>query len=307
MLTYFDIYSLSFLLGSFNFLSVIWYWGLLLIFLGVSMFKRLGGFWVILGFLSVGIGSAFWLSIWSISLLLIVSLLGFSVILWLLRYFTSSSDLYSTTVFSAVGFFLCRFFVNCVFISGFFNITDSVLCSSSSFTYLSSILFSIYWLSILCLLVWLATMLLIHMSSKVLCYNLRYSLGLLNYILLDGFLLLFLGVLLCSFPVIVRKCLSFNTSYLSSNIRELSFRWTSDIYECGITTTNSSFDEDVVSDLNMGMVRLLSFIYLFLLLDLEASVMLVGFYGGCLSIYLIFFMLCVLLSLACELAKDPIS
>jgi len=182
-----------------------------------------------------------------------------------------------------------------------------VLCSSSSFTYLSSILFSIYWLSILCLLVWLATMLLIHMSSKVLCYNLRYSLGLLNYILLDGFLLLFLGVLLCSFPVIVRKCLSFNTSYLSSNIRELSFRWTSDIYECGITTTNSSFDEDVVSDLNMGMVRLLSFIYLFLLLDLEASVMLVGFYGGCLSIYLIFFMLCVLLSLACELAKDPIS
>jgi len=292
-----------------DYLSDVWFWGLLLINLGVSMFKRLSSFWVVLGFLFIGIGSSLWLSIWSLSLLLVVSLVGFSIILWLLRYFTMSKDLsFSGSKFTTISLlFISRFLVNCTAYMGFFNTTGSVWFSSSSFTYLSSILFSVYWLCLLCLLVWLATMLLIHMSTKVLYYNLFLSISLINYLIIDAFLLLILGISLCLFPIFMRKCLSFHSSYSNANIRELIFRWTSDTYECGISTTNTGFDEDMINDMNMGMLRLLSFVYLFLLLDLEASILLVSFYGGCIPIYILFFIFCVLLSLACELSKDPIT
>jgi hypothetical protein len=143
------------------------------------------------------------------------------------------------------------------------------------------------------------------MSGKVLYFSVRLTLGSLPYLFLDALLLLVLGVLLAGVPVFLRKSLSLYSNAPMS-VRETVYRWTSDVYECGISGTSTGSEMSLVGDMGLGMVRLLSYVYLFLLLDLEAGVMLIGFYGGCLPAYLVLFLFCVMLSLGCELSKDPL-
>jgi hypothetical protein len=141
------------------------------------------------------------------------------------------------------------------------------------------------------------------MSGKVLNFNVRLSV--ISFIFFDIGLLLVLGLILCGVPIFLRKFLVlFN--HTGVGLREQIFRWSSDIYECGITSSSVGLDFNISSDLGLGMIRFLCYVYLFLLLDLEACIMIVGFYGSCLPFYLLIFISCVLLSLCCELSKVPL-
>jgi hypothetical protein len=294
--------SLSWLSGNMS-MSSSCMLGMWLCLLGYVLLVSGGNLGTILGIFSVGLGSAFWLSMWSISLLLVSSLIGFMVIVWLFRFF-SAPGIASVNAWDVMSVSALSLLCMCAAFSG-----DSMsvgTLSLPSFVYLSSVLSSIVWLSLLCLMVWMATLLLVHMCTKVMYYSVRMSICVMSYLLFDGILLLILGVILCLVPILLRRWMSMY-SEVTGSIREMIYRWTGDVYECGITSTGSSrHDLGMSSELGLGMIRLLSYVYLFLLLDLEASVMLVGFYGGCLPFYLLCFMSCVVLSLGCELSKDPL-
>mmetsp|Transcript_48457 Transcript_48457/g.86272 ORF Transcript_48457/g.86272 Transcript_48457/m.86272 type:complete len:262 (-) Transcript_48457:76-861(-) len=243
-----------------------------------------------------------------IPLILLSSLLGLVMILFLLRYGSESGsdnddvDLYDFCVI--IFLILWLTFINNTMISS----NNNSLISLLNF---SIILESSLWISLLFAIVFIATLLLIHLSTKVMYFSINpYFNSIIAFWLTDMLILGLIGTALCFLPAILRWYLNRASGKVTGKRwREEVYRWTSDVYEVGISVPGTSLPSGLFGkngESESGSLRFLAFVYLFLLLDLESCIVIVGFLGYCQIYWMLLFLLVLLLSLGCELSKDPL-
>lgn len=288
---------------------------IILLILGYILLLVPGSVRSIFGLIVITFSISFELCIYGmlfIPLIFLSSLLGLVMILFLLRYGSSSSyeendiDLFD---------FLLFFFLFLIF--PFFSSTSSSISFFSSnnisLLYFGIILDSSLLVSFLFAIVFIATLLLIHLSSKILYFNISSSsfFSLISFWFCDAFILFFIGLFLCYLPAFLRWFFSRSSGNVSgSRWRENVFRWSSDVYEVGISVPGPSLPSSLFGkngDSEAGSFRFLAFVYLFLLLDLESCIALPIIFGfGQLFFGLLFFLI-LLLSTSCELSLGPLS
>ena len=243
-----------------------------------------------------------------IPLILLSSLLGLVMILFLLRYGSESGsdnddiDLYD--LFVIIFLISWLIFIN----NDSININNSSLISLLNF---SIILESSLWISLLFAIVFIATLLLIHLSTKVMYFSINpYFTSIIAFWLTDMLVLIVIGTALCFLPAMLRWYLNRASGKVTGKKwREEVYRWTSDVYEVGISVPGTSLPSGLFGkngESESGSLRFLAFVYLFLLLDLESCIVIVGFLGYCQIFWMLLFLFVLLLSLGCELSKDPL-
>lgn len=105
--------------------------------------------------------------------------------------------------------------------------------------------------------------------------------GFVGFLLADFFLLFLIGAALCFLPALIRFAFDAISGQIEGkkpfSVREMPQRWTCDVYEVGISTpgtSSPSFLFDKSSPSEGACFRFLAYVFLFLLLDLEASLFL---------------------------------
>lgn len=140
-------------------------------------------------------------------------------------------------------------------------------------------------------------MIILHITIKNIIYQFTFN-SIIIYWFNNIIILIIISILLSYLPQILR----FN--YYNK------YRWSTDVYEVGISVPGSSYSIGLYSqytDSNMGSIRILPFLFLFLLLDLESCIVLIGLLGHCQYFYFLIFLFILIFTLANELDKDPIN
>ena len=182
-----------------------------------------------------------------ISLLLIISLLSISIIIFMLKY--NISTIYKNTNSNLLCFIIILY---SIFIS-YFNynsIVNNIELLSYMLVFESNIL-----INLLIFMIFIFIIIIIKFSTKItISYNIYYF-NIFNYIMMNSFILLFIALLICYIPIIIRY-------------KSKIYKWSNDIYEVGLNVNLSNSLFMSLSNYNLGNYFIYFYIYLFVFLDI---------------------------------------
>lgn len=157
-------------------------------------------------------------------------------------------------------------------------------------------------LLLLSVLVFVATLCCVHIAIKPNNHNIQRLIDLWAE---DFCILAVIASILCTLPALIRLAFQANAGETTqANWIEQVYRWSSDVYEVGISVPGSSLPSILYgknSDNETGSYRFLPYLFLFLLLDLESAIVIPMILGTTHAFLPLVFIACLLFSLACEL------
>ena len=269
----------------------------LLIF-GAILFFLPGSFRGILGFMTTAAAISLYLiskGLIYVGFILLASLVGLVMLLMLLEH--SSINL-STDDGNQIPEVLAA---SCLVLQVLCQSTSMNMSHSYEVLRLAILFESALGLLLLSLFVFLATLCCVHIAIKQHQHNAIK--GLIDLWTEDFCILAAISSFLCTLPSLIRLALQSGEHHEKTWIEEVH-RWSSDVYEVGISVPGASLPAMLYgqnSDQQAGSYKFMPYLFLFLLLDLESSIVIPLVQSTAHPFLPLLFLACLLFSLACEL------
>jgi hypothetical protein len=199
-----------------------------------------------------------------IPLLLIISLVSISIIIFILKYnITTIYKNNNNNIISILIILYSLFIMYCKssYINSYNNNNvNNIELLSYILIFESNIL-----INLLIFMMFMFILIIIKFSNKIIIsYNIYYF-NIFNYIMMNSFILLFVAILICYIPIIIRY---------KYNI----FKWSNDIYEVGIGVNMSNSLYFSLSNYNLGNYFIYFYIYLFIFLDIIINIIIIFYF-----------------------------